>query len=77
MVRRWWRLPKKIRGWWVANDGSRWLVNVDSKGLTTSQTLKWADNGPMLAMSQISKGANNGPGLTKSQTSKGLIMGLG
>jgi hypothetical protein len=56
------------RGWQAANDdGNRWLMNADPKGPTTSQTSKWADNGPRLTMSQTSNGVDNRLGLTMSQ----------
>jgi hypothetical protein len=50
------------RDWQAANDGVKWLVNADSKGLTTGQTPKWAYNGLWLTISQTSKGSTMGQG---------------
>jgi hypothetical protein len=72
-------VPEEDRGWWVANDNGRWLVNVDLKrvdnGPNSKMGRQWAraDNEPNfkrgrrwagLTMSQTSKGADDGPGLT-------------
>ena len=47
------------KGRWAARDGGRWWLNGDSKGSTTDQTLKRADNALGLTMSQTSKGVED------------------